>query len=55
MQIYADADDSDETNSDDDMEESDENNDNFFIKMVFRPEKANTLLFFAGTSSNYLH
>ena len=50
----ADADDPDETSSGDDMEESDENNDNFSIKMVFRPEKANTLLFFAGTGSNYL-
>ena len=50
----ADADDPDETSSDDDIEESDENNDNFSIKMVFRPEKANTLLFMAGTGSNYL-
>ena len=38
----------------DDPNETDENNDNFSIKMIFRPEKANTLLFFAGTGSNYL-
>ena len=38
----------------DDPNETDENNVNFSIKMVFRPEKANTLLFFAGTGSNYL-
>ena len=50
----ADTDDPDETSADDDMEEADEDNDNFSIKLVFRPEKANTLLFFAGTGSNYL-
>ena len=50
----ADTDDPDETSADDDMEEADEDNDNFSIKLVFRPEKANTLLFFAGTDSNYL-
>ena len=38
----------------DDPNETDENNDKFSIKMIFRPEKANTLLFFAGTGSNYL-
>ena len=38
----------------DDPNETDDNNDNFSIKMIFRPEKANTLLFFAGTGSNYL-
>ena len=50
----ADTDDPDETSADDDMEEADEDNDNFSIKLVFRPEKANTLLFFADTGSNYL-
>ena len=50
----ADTDDPDETSADDDMEEADEDNDNFSIKLVFRPEKANTLLVFAGTGSNYL-
>ena len=50
----ADADDPDVSSADNDMEESDENNDSFSIKMVFRPEKANALLFFAGTGSNYL-
>ena len=50
----ADADDPDEKSTDDDAEETDENSNSFFIKMVFRPEKANTLLFFAGTGSNYL-
>ena len=49
-----DTDDPDETSADDDMEEADEDNDNFSIKLVFRPEKVNTLLFFAGTGSNYL-
>ena len=38
----------------DDQNETDENNDKFSIKMIFRPEKANILLFFAGTGSNYL-
>ena len=50
----ADADDPDEISADDNMEETDESDDNFSIKMVFRPEKANTLLFLAGTGSNYL-
>ena len=38
----------------DDQNETDENNDKFSIKMISRPEKANILLFFAGTVSNYL-